>query len=73
MQPCFMLRIPGQYRARGHDYVALSMFADQQHDEPREVRAVAEYLAASTPIARQILIGCCSGTTSRTAIRWNFG
>ena len=49
MQPCFTLRIPGQYRAKGHDYIALSMFADQQHDEPREVRAVADYLAASTP------------------------
>ena len=39
MQPCFTLRIPEPYRAKGPDYVALSVFADQQHDEPDEVEA----------------------------------
>ena len=28
MQPCFTLRLPEQYRAKGPDYVALAMFAD---------------------------------------------
>ncbi|MBR1269731.1 hypothetical protein JQ629_19655 [Bradyrhizobium sp. AUGA SZCCT0222] len=46
MQPCFTLKLPAQYRTKGADYVALTMFADQQHDEPREVEAVAEYLAS---------------------------
>jgi hypothetical protein len=44
MQPCFTLKIPEQYRAKGADYVALTMFADQQHDEPSEVEAIADYL-----------------------------
>ena len=48
MQPCFTLRLPEQYRAKGPDYVALAMFADQQHDEPDQVEAVAEYLVAET-------------------------
>jgi len=48
MQPCFTLKLPEQYRARGRDYVALTMFADQQHDEPSEVDTIAEYLAAET-------------------------
>lgn len=48
MQPCFTLRLPEQYRVKGPDYVALAMFADQQHDEPREVEAVAAYLNAET-------------------------
>jgi hypothetical protein len=49
MQPCFAVRIPAQYRAKGPEYIALCMFADQQHDEPEEVEAIAEYLAADTP------------------------
>jgi hypothetical protein len=49
MQPGFTLKLPEQYRAKGADYVALTMFADQQHDEPSEIKAVAEYLAAETP------------------------
>ena len=48
MQPCFTLRLPEQYRAKGSDYVALTMFADQQHDEPDEIAAVAAYLNAET-------------------------
>jgi hypothetical protein len=49
MQPCFTLRIPAQYRAKGPDYVALTMFADQQHDEPDEVEAIAEFFSADAP------------------------
>jgi hypothetical protein len=48
MQPCFTLRLPEQYRAQGRDYVALTVFADQQHDEPGEVEPVARYLGAET-------------------------
>lgn len=48
MQPCFTLRLPEQYRTQGPGYVALTMFADQQYDEPREVETIAEYLAADT-------------------------
>ncbi|PDT73524.1 hypothetical protein CO675_29750 [Bradyrhizobium sp. C9] len=51
MQHCFTLRVPTQYRAKGDAYVALAMFADQQYDEPDEIDAVAQYLAAET-IAR---------------------
>ena len=51
MQHCFTLRVPAQYRAKGDAYVALAMFADQQFDEPVEIDAVAQYLAAET-IAR---------------------
>lgn len=46
MQPCFTLRLPEQYRAKGPEYVAITLFADQQHDEPREVATVAAYLNA---------------------------
>lgn len=46
MQPCFTLRLPEQYRTQGPDYVALTVFADQQHDEPDEVEAVARYFGA---------------------------
>lgn len=49
MQPCFTLRLTEQYRAQGPDYVAITMFADQQHDEPNEVEAIARYLGAETP------------------------
>ncbi len=48
MQPCFTLRLPEQYRTRGPDYVALTMFADQQHDEPQQVETIAEYLNDGT-------------------------
>jgi len=48
MQHCFTLRLPLQYRTRGEAHVALAMFADQQYDEPVEVDAVAQYLAAET-------------------------
>src|SRR5262245_14934968 len=48
MQPGFTLKLPEQYRSRGADYVALTMFADQQHDEPDEIETVAEYLASET-------------------------
>jgi hypothetical protein len=43
MQPCFTLRVPEQYRTKGPGHVALSVFADRQHDEPDEVEAIAEY------------------------------
>ena len=48
MQPCFTLRLPEQYRAKGPDFVAITLFADQQHDEPDEVAAVAAYLTAES-------------------------
>ena len=48
MQPCFTLKLPEQYRTKGAEYVALTMFADQQHDEPREVETIAEYLASES-------------------------
>jgi hypothetical protein len=48
MQPCFTLKLPEQYRAKGADHVALTMFADQQHDEPDEIGAIADYLGAET-------------------------
>ncbi|QOZ34629.1 hypothetical protein [Bradyrhizobium sp. CCBAU 53421] len=51
MQHCFTLRVPPQYRVKGETHVALAMFADQQYDEPVEIDAVAQYLAAET-IAR---------------------
>ena len=49
MQHGFTLLVPEQYRAQGPDYVALSIFADQQYDEPVEVAAVADYFASETP------------------------
>src|ERR1022692_4732487 len=49
MQPCFTVRIPEPYRTKGPDYVALSMFADQQHDEPDEVEAIARFMSADAP------------------------
>lgn len=49
MQPCFTLKLPEQYRTRGADHVALTVFADQQHDEPVEVDAIAEYLRSEAP------------------------
>lgn len=48
MQPCFTLKLPEQYRTKGAEFVALTMFADQQHDEPREVETIAEYLASES-------------------------
>jgi hypothetical protein len=48
MQPGFTIRVPEQYRTQGPDFVALSLFADQQHDEPVEVEAIAEYFRADT-------------------------
>jgi len=48
MQHCFTLKVPEQYRTQGADRVALSMFADQQYDEPVEVDAVADYFASDT-------------------------
>ncbi|MBI5265125.1 MAG: hypothetical protein HY852_25305 [Bradyrhizobium sp.] len=58
MQHCFTLCIPEQYRTKGRDLVALTMFADQQHDDPKEVEEVAEYLAADTvgPLRRADLL-----------------
>jgi hypothetical protein len=47
MQPCFTLKLPEQYRTRGADYIELTMFADQQHDEPSEIGTIADYLGAS--------------------------
>jgi hypothetical protein len=49
MQPCFTLRIPEQYRTRGPNYIALSAFADRQHDEPDEVEAITEYISVDAP------------------------
>jgi hypothetical protein len=49
MQPCFTVRIPEQYRVKGLTYAALSLFADQQHDEPDEVAAIAECIGADMP------------------------
>jgi hypothetical protein len=53
MQPGFTLKLPEQYRTRGADYVALTMFADQQHDEPDEIETIAEYLASERAAAEQ--------------------
>jgi hypothetical protein len=48
MQHCFTLLVPEQYRAQGPAHVALTMFADQQYDEPVEVGAIADYFASET-------------------------
>jgi hypothetical protein len=62
MQPCFTVKIPAQYRSKGPSHVALCMFADQQHDEPDEAEAIAEYfrtdsrdrhVRAAAPSARE--------------------
>ena len=72
MQPCFTLRLPEQYRTRGADYIALTMFADQQHDEPSEIGSDRGLSRRIEPRSVPAIPTCCrTGSTDRTGIRWN--